>query len=190
MDERDHLLIEHLIKNPRAKLSHLAGKIGISVTAVSKRLLRLEKEEYIKYKVAINTNKVKTSRALMLIETKDSVSRTTIIDRFNQCSLVDQIFDIIGWEFHILISINSFDSALINNFMTYCPINYYEGIKRVISLPVISDMRHPSFLPISSKNFGQNIENCGTNCEKDCDRFHKGCPGCPTISVLKLTETE
>ena len=81
MDDRDNILVDLLVKDPRSSLSSLAQKMGISVTAVSKRLKKLEDEGYIKFEVSVNIQKFKMSHAIMLIETKDAPSRAEVIER-------------------------------------------------------------------------------------------------------------
>jgi hypothetical protein len=151
---------------------------------VSKRLKKLEKDEYIKYKVAININKYNVAHSIMLIETKDSKSRTEIINKFSSCPIVESIFDIVGWEYHLLICLVSPDQRLLNNFMTYCPINFLPGIKRSITLPTMMDNATPTFIPISFKS----SKGCGTVCSKDCDRYGTECPGCPAQEILDYSD--
>ena len=170
MDDRDNILVDLLVKDPRSSLSSLAQKMGISVTAVSKRLKKLEDEGYIKFEVSVNIQKFKMSHAIMLIETKDAPSRAEVIERYSACPLVDKIFDIIGFEYHLLVCLISPDPALMANFMSYCPIRYMVGIKRVNAYNSLIDSQRPFFLPIKKQTKGEN-PGCTTNCAKDCNRY-------------------
>ena len=184
LDDRDYKLINILIENPRASLSSIAKELEISVTAVSKRLKKLENEDFIKYKVAINLNKYNVAHSMMLVETQDSKSRAEIIQKFSSCPIVDNIFDIIGWEFHLLLCLVSPDQRLLNNFMTYCPINFLPGIKRSITLPTMLNNFKPTFIPVSFNN----SKGCGTVCANQCERYGKECPGCPAQDFIETEE--
>jgi DNA-binding Lrp family transcriptional regulator len=183
MDDRDNHLLELLVEDPRRSLTSLAKNMNLSVTAVSKRLRKLENENYIKFEVSINLQKFKIfkmTHAIMFIETKDAKSRAEVIDRFSQCPLVENIFDIVGFEFHLLVCLVSPDSNLLANFMTYCPIRYLDGVKRANCYYSMIDTHRSCFLPIT-KYKSKNMQTCGTDCSKDCSRYKKLCPGCPTL---------
>ena len=181
LSDRDYELLCVLMDNPRANLSKIARELNISVTAVSKRLKKLEKNDFIKYKVAINLNKYNVSHSIMLIETADNKSRAEIIQKFSSCPLVANIFDIVGWDYHLMLCLVSPDQRLLNNFMNYCPINFLKGIKRSITLPTMLNNYKPTFIPVCF----DNKEGCGTNCATDCERFKRECPGCPTHEVIE-----
>ena len=124
MDDRDYQIIDHLIEKPRRSLSSLAKELGISVTAVSNRLKKLEENSIIKFEVSLNLQKFKMTHAFMFIETKDAISRSSVIDRFSKCPLVDKIFSslkLIRLKFfqHLFDSI--FGNALFAEFIPYTP---------------------------------------------------------------------
>ena len=189
MDDRDNLLVDLLVKDPRSSLSALAQSMGISVTAVSKRLKKLEDDGYIRFEVSVNIQKFKLSHAIMLIETKDALSRAEIIERYASCPLVDKIFDIIGFEYHLLVCLISPDPALMANFMTYCPIRYMDGIKRINGFNSLIDTHKPFFLPIKKKN-SEEKSGCEINCAKDCNRYKRLCPGCPAQEYKESYESD
>ena len=66
---------------------------------------------------------------MILIETTDAKSRAQVIKNFGNCPLVNQIYDVVGAEFNLMFLLISEDETLLNNFVTFCPITYYEGIK-------------------------------------------------------------
>ena len=103
LDDRDYKLIKLLTANPKASLSVLAKELGISLTAVSKRIKKLEEEEVIQYNICINVQKIKMSHMTILIETTDSKSRNQLVKNFNNCPLVNQIFDIVNWDYHLML---------------------------------------------------------------------------------------
>jgi DNA-binding Lrp family transcriptional regulator len=168
-----------LTANPKASLSILSQELGISLTAVSKRIKKLEEEEIIQYNICINIQKIKMAQMTILIETTDSKSRSQLIKNFGNCPLVYQIYEIVGGQYHLLMLLISEDESLLNNFVTYCPISYYEGIKKIISYPILLDPAKTAFIPLVTKKSDLNV-SCGINCTKDCSKFNDGCPGCPT----------
>ena len=186
ISDRDYQLLCILMENPRANLSKIARELNISVTAVSKRLKRLEKNDFIKYKVAINLKKYNVSHSIMLIETIDSKSRAEIIQKFSSCPVVANIFDIIGWDYHLMMCLISADQRLLNNFMNYCPINFLRGFKRTITLPTMINNYNPTYIPVCF----ESKEGCGNDCANDCDRYKSECPGCPTREMIEPKETE
>ena len=178
MDDRDYKLIKLLTANPKASLSVLAKELGISLTAVSKRIKKLEEEEVIQYNICINVQKIKMSHMTILIETTDSKSRNQLIKNFSSCPLVQQIFDIVNWDYHLMLHLISEDETLLNNFVTYCPITFFEGIKKITSFPTLLDPSRPAFIPVVTKKSDLNV-SCGIKCSTECSRFKQGCPGCP-----------
>lgn len=178
LDDRDYKLIKLLTANPKASLAVLAQELGISLTAVSKRIKKLEEEEIIQYNICINVQKIKMTHKTILIETQDSKTRNELIKNFSNCPLVYQIYDIVGWDFHLMLHLISEDETLLNNFVTYCPISYFEGIKRIESFSTMLDPSVSTFIPLVTKKSDLNV-TCGMNCSTDCDRFKNGCPGCP-----------
>ena len=187
LDDRDYKLIKLLTANPKASLSVLSKELGISLTAVSKRIKKLEEDEIIQYNICLNVQKIKMSHMMIMVETADSKSRGQVIKNFSHCPLVHQIFDIVGGEYHLLMLLMSEDETLLNNFITYCPITYYEGIKKISSFPTLLDPSSSSFIPVVTKKSDVNI-SCGINCSKDCSRYKKGCPGCPAQEFYQNEE--
>ena len=187
LDDRDYKLIKLLTANPKASLSELSKSIGISLTAVSKRIKKLEEEEIIQYNICINVQKIKMAHMMIMIETADSKSRMQVIKNFSSCPLVHQIYDIVGGEYHLLMLLMSEDESLLNNFITYCPISYYEGIKKISSFPTLLDPTSSSFIPVVTKKSDVNV-SCGMNCALECNRFKKGCPGCPAQEYYQNEE--
>ncbi len=185
LSNRDYELLCVLTDNPRANLSTIARELNISVTAVSKRLKRLEKNDFIKYKVAINLNKYNVSHSIMLIETEDSQTRAEIIQKFSSCPLVANIFDIVGWEYHLLLCLVSPDQHLLNNFMNYCPINFLKGVKRTITLPTMLNNFKPTYIPICANT----NEGCGMDCSKLCKLHGTNCSGCPAKELVEVEES-
>jgi Lrp/AsnC family transcriptional regulator for asnA, asnC and gidA len=59
MDEKDIVLVNELIENSRAPLTHLANKLGMTDVAIKKRLKKLEKEGVIrKYTIEVDPTKL------------------------------------------------------------------------------------------------------------------------------------
>ncbi|MBU0532361.1 Lrp/AsnC family transcriptional regulator [Candidatus Micrarchaeota archaeon] len=48
MDEKDGLILEALMKNSRISLTHIARELGVTETAVRKRIKKLERKAIIK----------------------------------------------------------------------------------------------------------------------------------------------
>lgn len=114
----------------------------------------------------------------ILIETTDSKSRSEVIKNFSNCPLVQQIYDIVNWDYHLMLQLISEDETLLNNFVTYCPITFFDGIKKIESFTTLLDPSRPTFIPVVTKKSDLNA-TCGVHCSTDCPRFKKGCPGCP-----------
>ncbi len=159
-------------------MSVLAKELGISLTAVSKRIKKLEEEEIIQYNICINVQKIKMSHMTILIETTDSKSRSNLIKNFSNCPLVNQIYDIVNWDYHLMLQLISEDETLLNNFVTYCPITFFEGIKKIESFTTLLDPSRSAFIPVVTKKSDLNV-TCGIKCAIDCPRYKQGCPGCP-----------
>lgn len=188
MDERDFLLIKNLVKNPRASLSALAKELEISVTAVSKRLRKLEDEGVITYKVAINIEKMKMFHGVMFVKYDENDRDQRLLKKLQKCPVVDTIYTLIGWEdySHVLCLVSP-DSSLLSNFMTSCPMAHAPEIQNTLALPITIDMKASAFIPLNFNTTSDEIE-CDFSCTEDCQRYKESCPGCP-VQVFNCEES-
>jgi Lrp/AsnC family transcriptional regulator for asnA, asnC and gidA len=59
MDEKDRIIIDILLKNARIPYTDIAKKLGVSETAVRKRIKKLEKERIIEgYTIKVNPSRL------------------------------------------------------------------------------------------------------------------------------------
>ncbi|MFW9930368.1 MAG: Lrp/AsnC family transcriptional regulator [Candidatus Thorarchaeota archaeon] len=182
MDNRDQQIIDLLIENPRISLTELAKNLKLSVTAISKRMKKLEQENFIQFSVLINVNKFKLTQAMLLIEVSDARTRLEIIKRFSDCPLVMNIYDVAGWDYQLLFLCASHDQVLLNNFMSYCPVRFIEGVKKVISKNIMMNEFSDRLIPLS-KNKYFKTGSCGENCLEKCEMINNGCTGCPAADI-------
>ena len=76
LDEKDVKILKELRKNARITLSELAKKLRISVPAVRKRVLRLEREGIIiRYCVRIRDDLMGSRRYLLIIHPEENKER-------------------------------------------------------------------------------------------------------------------
>jgi len=75
MDKRDIEIIKMLKSNPRISFSAIAKALNISVTAVKKRLDRLEKNGIVKFNIDVKLNgEEKENMYFMIIHLKSPIS--------------------------------------------------------------------------------------------------------------------
>lgn len=72
LDQKDRHIINSIERDAKITLKRLSKELGMSITAVRKRIMRLEKNRVIEgYKAIINKNFLGISTALVFIHTRD-----------------------------------------------------------------------------------------------------------------------
>lgn len=186
MDEIDNKLIAQLQADGRTSLQDLAKTTGLSSMGTRKRLKRLLKKGIIKISALINPNTLKLHPAFIMLEMESAEDMQRLLDRFEQCPRVVQIFKTVGGFNLIALVIAETQETLESISMEKCSLRCSKGIRRSEFYPV-SETYFSPFLQIRENlaHKEKKIAPCDVTCTP-CNRYEaQKCVGCPTTSQYK-----
>ena len=188
MDEKDKQIITMLQADGRATLQDIAKNIGLTSMGTKKRLEKLLKNETIKISALINPNALKLYPAIVMLEMESAEAMQNLLDRFEECPRVVQIFKTLGGYNLIALVVAETKETLESISMEKCSLRCSKGIRRSEFYPV-SETYFSPFLQIR-ENLAQNKNKtapCKVECGP-CNRYEtKKCVGCPTSGNYKGT---
>ena len=186
MDDIDKKIIAQLQENGRATLEELSKNIGYTRMGTKKRLEKLMNRGTIRVSALINPSALKLHPAMVMLEMENAEAMQELLDRFEECPRVIQIFKTVGGYNLIALVVAETPETLESISMEKCSLRCSKGIRRSEFYP-ISDTYFSPFLQIR-ENLAHK-ENKVTPCNVDCNpcaRFEKEkCVGCPTTSQYK-----
>ena len=188
MDEKDKQIITMLQADGRATLQDIAKNIGLTSMGTKKRLEKLLKNETIKISALINPNALKLYPAIVMLEMESAEAMQNLLDRFEECPRVVQIFKTLGGYNLIALVVAETKETLESISMEKCSLRCSKGIRRSEFYPV-SETYFSPFLQIR-ENLAQNKNKtapCKVECGP-CNRYEtQKCVGCPTSGNYKGT---
>jgi Lrp/AsnC family transcriptional regulator for asnA, asnC and gidA len=188
MDAIDKKIITHLQENGRITLHELAQSIGYTSMGTKKRLERLIKNGTIKISALINPTALGLHPAIVMLEMESAQAMQELLDRFEKCPRVIQMFKTVGGYNLIAIVVAETQDTLESISMEKCSLRCSKGIRRSEFYPV-SETYFSTFLQIR-ENLASK-ENKVTPCKVDCNpcsRFEaKKCVGCPSTNQYRGT---
>jgi DNA-binding Lrp family transcriptional regulator len=188
MDEKDKQIITMLQADGRTTLQDIAKKIGLTSMGTKKRLDRLQKNGTIKISALINPNALKLYPAIVMLEVESAEAMQNLLDRFEECPRVVQIFKTLGGYNLIALVVAETKETLESISMEKCSLRCSKGIRRSEFYPV-SETYFSPFLQIR-ENLAQKKNKtapCKVECSP-CNRYEtKKCVGCPTSGNYKGT---
>ncbi len=188
LDEIDKKIIAQLQVDGRTTLQDLAKKTGFSSMGTKKRLERLIKNQTIKVSALINPNVLKLHPAIVMLEMESAEAMQNVLDRFEECPRIIQIFKTMGGYNLIALVVAETKETLENISMEKCSLRCSKGIRRSEFYP-ISETYFSPFLQIreSLAHKENKVSPCKVDCTP-CNRFeNQKCVGCPTTSQYKGT---
>ncbi len=188
LDEIDKKIIAQLQTDGRTTLQDLAKTTGFSSMGTKKRLERLIKNGTIKVSALINSNVLKLHPAIVMLEMESAEAMQSVLDRFEECPRVIQIFKTMGGYNLIALVVAETKETLESISMEKCSLRCSKGIRRSEFYP-ISETYFSPFLQIR-QNLAQEerkVTPCKVECDP-CNRFEsQKCVGCPTKNNYKGT---
>jgi DNA-binding Lrp family transcriptional regulator len=186
LDTIDKKIIAQLQADGRTTLEELSKVTGFTSMGTKKRLERLMKKGVIKISALINPIALKLHPAIVMLEMESAEAMQELLDRFEQCPRVVQIFKTVGGYNLIAIVVAETQETLESISMEKCSLRCSRGIRRSEFYPV-SDTYFSPFLQIR-ENLAQKerkVTPCKVECDP-CNRFEtQKCVGCPTTSNYK-----
>lgn len=188
LDEIDKKIIAQLQADGRTTLQDLAKNTGFSSMGTKKRLERLLKNGAIKVSALINPNVLKLHPAIVMLEMESAEAMQNVLDRFEECPRIIQIFKTMGGYNLIALVVAETNETLESISMEKCSLRCSKGIRRSEFYP-ISETYFSPFLQIR-QSLAQK-EKRAAPCKVDCDpcnRYENNkCVGCPTTTRYRGT---
>ncbi|MFA7397259.1 MAG: Lrp/AsnC family transcriptional regulator [Candidatus Bathyarchaeia archaeon] len=186
LDEIDRKIISQLQADGRATLNDMSRQIGFTSMGTKKRLERLIKKGIIKVTALINPNVLKLHPAIIMLEMENADAMKNLLERFEQCPRVVQIFKTVGGYNLVALVIAETQDTLESISTEKCSLRCSKGIRRSEFYPVTETYFSP-FLQIRENlaHKEKEVSPCNVDCPP-CTRYEaKKCVGCPTTSYYK-----
>jgi Lrp/AsnC family leucine-responsive transcriptional regulator len=186
IDEVDKKIITQLQADGRATLQDLAKSVGFTSMGTKKRLERLLKKGIIKISALINPSALKLHPAIVMLEMESAEAMQQLLDRFEECPRVVQMFKTVGGYNLIALVVAETRETLESISMEKCSLRCSKGIRRSEFYPV-SETYFSPFLQIRENlaHKEKKVTPCNVDCNP-CNRYEtKKCVGCPTTTNYK-----
>lgn len=186
MDEIDQKIIAQLQADGRTTLQELAKTVGFTSMGTKKRVDRLIKKGIIKVSALINPKALKLHPAIIMLEMESAEAMQELLNRFEQCPRVVQIFKTVGGYNLIALVIAETQETLESISMEKCSLRCSKGIRRSEFYPV-SETYFSSFLQVREglAHKERKVSPCNVDCDP-CNRYEtQKCVGCPTTTYYK-----
>ena len=135
LDEKDMLILNALRRNAREKLCNLAEKLGISNTAVKKRIEKLEKEGVILgYRAVVNEQLLGKKKVLVIVHVEVEKVRPFIEGLVKHRELCDAVYYKFGSSYYMFYNLTDRENAgkvkeLVSSFSKYiCPLTVLDKL--------------------------------------------------------------
>jgi Transcriptional regulators len=188
MDDIDRKIIGQLQENGRATLLELTAVTGLTSMGTKKRVERLINKKIIKVEALVNTDALKLHPAIIMLEMESAEAMQELLNRYEQCPRVVQIFKTVGGFNLIALVVAETEETLESISMEKCSLRCSKGIRRSEFYPV-SETYFSPFLQVREKLAEKTnlTPPCHVDCTP-CDRYEqKKCVGCPTTQNYRGT---
>ena len=186
MDPTDKKIIAQLQTDGRTTLQELAKNIGYTSMGTKKRLEKLAKKGTIKISALLNPEALELYPAIVMLEMENADATQKLLNRFENCPRVVQIFKTVGGFNLIAVVLAENQETLESISMEKCSIRSGPGIRRSEFYP-ISDTYFSPFLQVRENlaNRAESITPCSVDCDP-CVRYKLDkCVGCPATKKYK-----
>jgi DNA-binding Lrp family transcriptional regulator len=188
MDEVDRKIVTQLQTDGRTSLEELAKLTGYTSMGTKKRLQKLLNQGTIKVSASINPNQLRLLPAIVMLEMESAEAMQNLVDRFENCPRVINIFKTMGGYNLIALVVAENQNTLESISVEKCSLRSSPGIRRSEFYP-ISDTYYSPFLQIRQNlaHKERAVASCNVDCNS-CSRYETlKCVGCPTTCNYKGT---
>jgi len=188
MDDVDRKIISQLQLNGRTTLQELSKSTGFTSMGIKKRLEKLLKNKTIRISALVNPSALRLHPAIVMLEMENAEAMQELLERFEACPRVVQIFKTVGGYNLIAVVIAETQETLESISMEKCSLRCSKGIRRSEFYPV-SDTYFSPFLQIREDlaHKERKVTPCNVDCDP-CNRYEtQKCVGCPTTSHYRGT---
>lgn len=186
MDDVDKKIIVQLQEDGRTSLEDLSKLTGFTSMGTKKRLEKLIENGVIKISALVNPSALGLHPAFVMLEMESAEAMQDVLDRFEECPRVVQIFKTIGGFNLMALIVAETRETLESISMEKCSLRCSKGIRRSEFYP-ISDTYFSPFLQIRETLAGKErkVAPCNVECAP-CKRYEtQKCVGCPTTNNYK-----
>ncbi len=186
MDAIDKKIVTQLQADGRTTLEELSQITGFTSMGTKKRLERLIQKGIIKVSALINPSVLKLHPAIIMLEMESADAMQELLDRFEHCPRVIQIFKTVGGFNLIAFVVAETQETLESISMEKCSLRCSRGVRRSEFYPV-SETYFSPFLQIRENlaHKEKKVTPCKIECDP-CNRYEiQKCVGCPTTSNYK-----
>ncbi len=117
LDRKDYKLLELLRRNARASYATLAKSLGLSESAVRKRIAKLTRLGVIK-RFTIDYEVPGEIMALILVKTQPPIQTPEVSKKILENHMVDRVYEVTG-EYDIVAVARARDASEINSIIEY-----------------------------------------------------------------------
>ena len=188
MDEIDKKIIAQLQADGRRTLQELSKCIGFTSMGTKKRLERLLKKGTIKVSALINPSALQLHLAIVMLEMESTEAMQELLNRFEQCPRIIQIFKTVGGYNLIALVVAETLETLESISMEKCSLRCSRGIRRS-EFYLVSETYFSPFIQIREQlaTKENKVSPCNVNCDP-CNRYElQKCVGCPTTENYRGT---
>ncbi len=181
LDDVDRRIVAELQLDGRTTLRDLAKKVGYTSMGTRKRLQRLVKNGTIRVSALINPKALCLHPAFVMLEMESAETMQELLDRFEKCPRVVQIFKTVGGYNLIALVVAETQETLESISMEKCSLRCSRGIRRSEFYP-ISETYFSPYLQIRENlaHKERTVTPCNVDCDP-CNRYEtQKCVGCPT----------
>jgi len=179
LSEKDLVLIKNLEGSCKVNYKQVADKLGISHTAVKKRLTRIVSRGYASLSVSLNLRKLGFILALLFLEVATDEYLSKLLDKFNECPRIISMFKVMG-EYNLVALIYAEDPGVLDSILGSCMLRTMKGIRKSKVIPISNILINQCYnvrIPVRERE----IAPCGADCY-NCKRYKAGeCMGCPAV---------
>jgi DNA-binding Lrp family transcriptional regulator len=186
LDEIDKKIISQLQADGRTTLQELAKSTGFTSMGTKKRLEKLIKKGTIIVSALINPTALKLHPAIVMLEMESAEAMQELLNRFEECPRIVQIFKTVGGYNLIALVIAETQETLESISVEKCSLRCSKGIRRSEFYPV-SETYFSPFLQIRENlaHKEKKVTPCNVECPP-CNRYEtQKCVGCPTTTYYK-----
>lgn len=133
LDEKDIIILEMLKRNSRTPYSEIAEKLGISKTAVKKRISRLVEAGIIK-KFTIEYEVKSTIQAIVLIKVLPGYDVPSVAAEISKNRMAESVYEVTG-DYDIVVVARTHDVSSINRLID--SMRRTEGVSSTNTLIVL-----------------------------------------------------
>lgn len=179
LSEEDLALLESLKGKCRANYKRVSEELGVSHTAVRKRVAKLVSRGYVAIEPLLNLKKLGFILALLFLEVASEKHLSKLLETFSECPRIISLFKTIG-EYNLVALIYAEDAKVLDSILGTCMLRTMEGIRRS-EVVLISDVLLNEYYRLKIPVRRLEKAPCGADCF-NCERFRKDkCLGCPAV---------